>query len=455
MICIAKENGQSEKRENWGSQWGFILATVGSAVGLGNVWRFPTVVAENGGGTFVLIYLAVIFVIGIPMMIAELTMGRAGRRNVIGVFRRLVPRTGWWLAGLFPLAASFVILSFYSVVAGWTLIYIVGSLAGVTAGLDAGGLTAFFESLTADPVYPLVAQGFFLLLTASIVIVGIKKGIERWSMILMPGILLLLLILLLRAVFFEGYWSGVVWFLSPQPGAFTFGTALEAVGQVFFSFSLGMGAILTYGSYLPRDSNIPRNSLYISMADLGVALLTGLIVIPSLFVFGFDPETGPGLIFSALPAVFNTLPLSMLWSTIFFLLLSFAALTSAVSLLEVVTAYLREENGWSRFSATLLAVAGIFVLSVPAALSRGVLGQVRIGGLDIFDFLDFTASNMLLPLGGLLLVLFAGWIWGTGRAAAEINKAGHRFEMVRVWSILVRFVAPLGIAYILFNGLRP
>ncbi len=420
---------------------------------MGNVWRFPTVVAENGGGTFVLIYLVIIFIVGIPIMIAELTLGRAGKRNVIGVFKRLVPKSGWWLAGLFPLAASFIVLSFYSVVAGWVLLYIFSSLAGLISGLDASGLADFFTLISGSAVYPMLGQAAFLLLTAAIVVVGIRRGIERWGKVLMPGIILLLLIFFIRTMFFEGVWEGIVWFLQPDLTALTFSTALEAVGQVFFSFSLGMGAIITYGSYLPQSSNIPLNSLYISMADLGVALLTGLIVIPSLFVFGLSPETGPGLVFITLPAIFNTLPLSMLWSTIFFLLLAFAALTSAVSLLQVLVAYLVEELRWSRLFAALTAALAIFLLSVPAALSQGVLGGVRIGGLDIFDFLDFTASNLLLPLGGLLAVLFIGWIWGVKKASREMAAAGNAFKLQGAWSLLIRFVVPLAIAYILYAGL--
>jgi neurotransmitter:Na+ symporter, NSS family len=421
---------------------------------LGNVWRFPTVVAENGGGTFVLVYLVVVFLVGIPMMIVELTMGRAGKRNVIGLFRRLAPRSGWWLAGLFPVAASFIVLSFYSVVAGWVLLYIFSSLAGFTAGLDAAGLEGLFAAISGNSAYPLIGQALFLFVTAAIVVVGIKKGIERWGKVLMPGIFFLLLVFFIRTMFFEGVWEGIVWFLQPDLGALTFGTALEAVGQVFFSFSLGMGAIITYGSYLPRDSNIPHNSLLISMADVGVALLTGLIVIPSLFVFGLSPETGPGLIFITLPSIFNTLPFGILWSSTFFLLLAFAALTSAISLLEVLVAYLVEEMRWSRFTSALTASLGIFALSIPAALSQGVLAGISVGGLDIFEFLDFTTSNVLLPLGGLLAVLFTAWIWGAKKAVREIEAAGNAFKLQGAWSLLVRFVVPLAIAYILFSGLR-
>ena len=370
---------KKDGREQWGSQWGFILATVGSAVGLGNVWRFPTVVAENGGGTFLLIYLLIVFLVGIPLMIAEIALGRAGKRNVVGSLRTISPRYGW-MVGIFPLAASFIVLSFYFVVAGWTLIFVISSIGGVTTGMEAEELTRFFQAITSNTIYPLVAQIGFIAITVAIVIVGVKNGIERWGKILMPGIILLLLVLLIRTAFLDGFWSGVAWFFRPELEALTFSTALEGVGQVFFSFSLGMGAILTFGSYLPRQSNIPQNSLYISLADLGVAILTGLIVIPALFVFGLSPETGPGLIFITLPALFNTIPWATVWSTIFFLLLTFAAVTSTVSLLEVLVAYLREELGWGRSAAAVLAGLGIFLVSVPAALSQGALDYVSVWG---------------------------------------------------------------------------
>lgn len=438
-------------REQWGTRWGFILATVGSAVGLGNVWRFPTVVAENGGGTFLIIYLVVVLLIGIPIMIAEITLGRAGKQNVIGTIKSLSPRRGWWVIGILPIAASFIILSFYFVVAGWTLLYILGSVSGITSGLETKELTQLFAGITGNPVLPLIAQAVFITITVTIVILGIKKGIERWGKILVPGIILLLLILLIRTSFLEGFWSGVAWFLRPELDALTFSTALEAVGQVFFSFSLGMGAILTYGSYLPRKSNIPANALYISFADLGVAILTGLIIIPALFVFGVSPETGPGLIFITLPALFNTIPLGMLWSTIFFLLLTFAALTSTISLLEVIVAYLVEETGLSRFFAALLSGLGIFIVAVPAALSQGVLADILIWGLDIFDFLDFTASNIMLPLAGLFLVIFVGWVWKS-KNAVKVIREGAFFSLAPAWSLLIRFVVPVAIAYIFFNA---
>jgi len=442
------------KRENFGSRLGFVMATVGSAVGLGNVWRFPTVVAENGGGAFVLLYLAMILLIGLPTMIAELTLGRAGSRNIVGVFKNLSPRRQkWWLIGLLPLLATFMVLSFYAVVAGWSILYVASSLLGITAGLSAEGLEELFASLSGSYLYPFMGQIFFIAVTVGIVVVGVRKGIERWVKVLMPGIFILLLVLFVRTLFLDGALEGLVWFFRPDFGGLSVNTALQAVGQVFFSFSLGMGAIITYGSYLARDADIPLNSLYISAADLGVAILSGLIVIPTLFAFGISPQTGPGLIFITLPAIFNTLPWSALWTVIFFTLLTFAALTSAVSLLEVMVAYLIEERNWPRAFSAAGAGFIVFIASIPAALSQGPVKSLRLAGLDFFSFLDFTASNILLPLGGLLIIIFIGWVWGTARAGAEISSGGSPFRWFLPWSVLVRIVVPLAIAYILVSGL--
>ncbi len=443
-----------KKRANWGSRMGFILATVGSAVGLGNVWRFPTVVAENGGGAFVLLYLLMVLLIGLPTMVGELTLGRAGNRNVVGVFSQLTTRMHkWWLIGILPILASFAVLSFYTVVAGWSLLYVFSSLAGITADLGTTELEKLFNFLTGNVYFPILGQFVFMALTVSIVIIGVRKGIERYVTFLMPAVVLLMLILFARTLFLEGAWEGIGWFFRPELQQLSFNTALEAVGQVFFSFSLGMGAIIIYGSYLGKDSNIPMNSILISGADVGVALLSGLIVIPSLFAFGISPETGPGLIFVTLPAIFNTFPGSILWTTIFFLLLTFAALTSAVSLLEVIVSYLKEERKWSRSISAIFVGGLIFVVSIFAGLSQGPYEEIALAGMNFFNFLDFTASNILLPLGGLCIVLFIGWVWGTQQASAEITRENRSFKWAAAWSILIRYLVPISIGYILISGL--
>lgn len=441
------------QREHWNSRSGFILATVGSAVGLGNIWRFPTAVVRNGGGAFLLLFLIIVLFIGVPMIIAELTLGRKSQKNLVSTFSTLAPGSKWWIVGLIGWAAVFIILSFYSVIAGWSLIYFLGSLLGFFSGLDTEGLTQAHNQIVGNPILPILGQAIFMVVTVIVVLYGVTKGIERWSKILMPGIILILFVLLGRTLLLEGAAEGVLWFLRPDLDLINLNTALDAVGQVFFSFSLGMGAILTYGSYLSPRENIPQSAVLISLSDVIIALLMGLIVIPALFVFNVEPEVGPGIIFVTLPAIFNVLPGSMIWSSLFFLMLSFAALTSSVSLLEVVVAYFVDEKKWPRPAAAISLGILNFMLGVPSALSKGILSDQIILGMDILDSMDFFASNVLLPLGGLLTVIFLAWVWGTDKAMAEIIKGSPHFKWGKAWSFVIRFIIPVAIAYIFISGI--
>ncbi len=456
--CLPRTGSREEKimasqREQWNSRTGFILATVGSAVGLGNVWRFPTVVVQSGGGAFVLLFLAIVLVIGVPAIIVELTLGRRSQKNILGTFLILAPGTKWWVAGLFSLVAVFVILSFYSVIAGWAAIYFVGSLLGIFSGLETEGLTLLFGEIAGHGFLSLLAQGIFMLATIIIVSTGITGGIERWSKFLMPGIIVILFMLLGRTLLLEGALEGVLWFLTPDLSQINLDVALSAVGQVFFSFSLGMGAILTYGSYLSPRENIPQSAILIGFADVAIALLMGLIIIPALFVFNVQPEVGPGIIFVTLPAIFNTIPGSMVWSALFFLMLTFAALTSAVSLLEVGVAYFMDARKWSRRAATVLLGSLIFLIGVPSNLSQGIWSNVLIFGRDFLDLMDFTASSILLPLGGFFTVIFLAWIWGTENALKELNKGASTFMWGSGWAFLVKYIIPVAILYIFVSGM--
>ena len=444
-----------EQREQWSSRIGFILATVGSAVGLGNVWRFPTMVARSGGGAFLLLYLVVVVAVGVPIMMSELAMGRRSQRGLTGAFRNLGPGGKWWPAGLLPALAAFLILSYYSVIAGWTLIYTVYGISGNLGGLDAIDLLGAFTWMTESTFLPILGQAVFLLMSSAVVYYGVAAGIERWSKILMPTITFLLLLLLVRVLSIEGAIDGVLWFLRPDFGLITFNTALEAVGQVFFSFSLGMGAVLTYGSYLSPDDDITRNSFIISIADVGIAVLAGLVVISALFAFNIEPEIGFGLVFVALPAIFNTFPLAQFWVAIFFLALSFAALTSMISFLEVVNAILMEELNWTRPKSVVVLGILIFIAGVPSALSTGTMRELTLFGRDIMDAVDALSSNLLLPLSGLITAIFVGWIWGARSAADEIRVGAGDFRLAPLWSFIVRYVVPVALLYILIAGLLP
>jgi NSS family neurotransmitter:Na+ symporter len=398
----------AKDREQWGSRIGFILAASGSAIGLGNIWRFPTAVGQNGGGAFVFMYLVLIFLIGIPVMMVELTLGRKTQRNVIGAFKELRPGTPWWIVGVMGVAAGFIILSFYSVIAGWSVAYIFKFLQARFLNLAPSAIEQEFVNLVTHPTIPLFWHGLFMAMTIGVVIAGVAKGIERWSKILMPMLLVLLVILAARSMTLEGGREGVFWLLRPDFARLDFITILGALGQVFFSLSLGMGAMLTYGSYLNRRENIPGSAVYIALADVAIAVLAGLIIIPAVFAFGLDPEIGPPLIFVTLPAVFQSMPLGNFFGALFFILLSIAALTSAISLLEVVVAYFIDELKWSRRLAAPMTGLAIFLIGIPSSLSNGILSDFTVFGMPLLDLKDAFTANILLPLGGLLMVIFVG-----------------------------------------------
>ena len=440
------------KRENWGSRLGFILAAAGSAVGLGNIWKFPYMAGENGGGAFLIIYLALVFTIGISVMLAEFVIGRMSAKNAIGAFVKL--KGGLWpIVGLCGVAAAFLILSFYSVVAGWTISYMIKSISGALSIEGPAALGSIFGDFISDPVSPLIFHAIFMALTVFVVLADVGSGIERASKILMPALFALLIILIIRSVTLPGGGEGVAFLLSPDFSKVTWNTVSDALSQAFFSLSLGMGAMITYGSYLSKKENIASSAGWVTLLDTAVAVMAGLLILPAVFAFGFDPSAGPGLTFITLPAVFAHMPMGSLFAFMFFLLLGIAALTSAVSILEVVVAYFVDDRGVSRKSAAIVIGLIIFLLGIPSSLSLGVMSDVTFFGKSFFDLMDFISSNLLLPIGGLFISLFVGWVvWG--KAKEEI--AAHNGIIpgwIAAWGLIVKFVAPVAIAFILLKGL--
>ncbi len=440
------------KREHWGSRLGFILAAAGSAVGLGNIWKFPYMAGENGGGAFLLIYLALVFTIGLSVMLAEMVIGRMTAKNAIGAFAKL-KGGAWPLVGLCGVAAAFIILSFYSVVAGWTISYIVKSITGALAIEDPAALGSIFGGFIADPVSPLIYHAIFMALTVFVVLSGVGSGIERASKILMPALFALLLVLIVRSVTLPGAGEGIAFLLSPDFSKVTWATVSEALSQAFFSLSLGMGAMITYGSYLSKKENIASSAGWVTLLDTSVAVMAGLLILPAVFAFGFDPSAGPGLTFITLPAVFAHMPMGSIFAFMFFLLLGIAALTSAVSILEVVVAYFVDDRGISRKGVSITVGVIIFLLGIPSSLSMGLMGEFKIFGLGFFDLMDYVSSKLLLPIGGLFISLFVGWVvWGK----AKEDIAAHNGVVplwINGWGIIVKFIAPLAIAFILLRGL--
>ncbi|WP_053957608.1 sodium-dependent transporter [Inediibacterium massiliense] len=443
---------EGQPREQWGSKLGFILAAAGSAVGLGNLWKFPYIAGKNGGGAFVLIYFIILFLVGFTLMLAEITLGRATQLNAIGAYRKI--RKSWAWVGSLGVVAAFLILSFYSVIGGWVINYTMKSFTGALHVTDGQALGMMFEKLITGTTEPILFHGLFMLATLLIVLGGVGGGIEKSNKIFMPGLFVIIIILAIRSMTLPGASEGIKYLLVPDFSKVTIGVVLDALGQVFFSLSLGMGCMITYGSYLGKDSNIPQSSIIIPLIDTGVAILAGLAVLPAVFAFGFDPSSGPGLIFVTFPAVFAKMPLGSIFEVMFFLLVLFAALSSSISMLEVIVAYVVDEWKINRKIATLLTSLIIFLLGIPATLSFGPWSHITIlPGRGFFDTFDFIASNVLLPLGGFLLCIFVGWIWGTEKAIKEVRNNGKiSFQWAGIWSFLVKYVGPVAILIVMVRS---
>jgi len=439
-------------REQWGSRLGFVLAAAGSAVGLGNIWKFPYMTGQNGGGAFLIIYLALVFTIGLSVMLAEFAVGRAAQRNPIGAFAVLKGKL-WPIVGFLAVLAAFLILSFYSVVAGWTIAYIVKMASGALVG-GADELGAAFGSFIADPVQPIIYHALFMGLTIAVVLGGVHDGIERACKVLMPLLFILLLVLIGRAVTLPGAEKGLEFFLMPDFSKVTADTFNGALSQAFFSLSIGMGAMITYGSYLNKKENLGKSAMWVTSLDSGVAVLAGLLILPAVFAFGFDPAAGPGLTFITLPAVFAQMPGGMFFGVLFFFLLTIAALTSAVSLLQPIVSYFSDEKGWNPKFAAIVAGVVIFALGIPSSLSLGVWSDFHIiGEKGFLDSMDYVASNILLPVGGILITIFVGWVMADKMKEEVTNNGEKPFPFFGAWLFICRFVAPVAVAWILVSGL--
>ena len=514
-------NPTPNKREHWGSSWGFILAAVGSAVGLGNIWKFPYITGENGGGAFVLVYLLCIAVVGAPVLICEFALGRHTQRDPVGAFKALTPKnsvlahligSGMLLAGLFMLLfqcwgwgtmlvvfgilifkyswvlvgamgviAGFTILSFYSVVAGWTLGYVWKAATLQLNFSDVAMAKEYFNTFILNPWWAVGCHFLFMVLCVLIVYRGVKSGIERWSKILMPVLFFIILALIIRSMTLPGAMEGVRFYLTPDFSKINTDSVLLALGHAFFTLSLGMGAMITYGSYMKKEQNLFTSMLAVVGLDTLIALMAGLAIFPAVFAMGFAPDAGPGLVFQVLPTVFNQIPFGAFWAFLFFLLLSIAALTSGISLLEVVTAYVVDEKGWTRKRASVIFGGVIFLLGTLCAVSVADWSRIewlhtallKVFGStqgSFFDTMDNLSSNWLLPLGGLMISIFVGWVWGTKRAVDEIRQGSanfadvhlislmaglkddpshssgvHPLTLASLWGIFIRFISPVAV----------
>lgn len=441
-------------RDTFSGKIGVIAAAAGSAIGLGNIWRFPYVTGVNGGGAFLLVYVSFVLAIGFPVMLAELSIGRRAQKNALGSFKALAPGKPWYLVGLMGIVSAFLILAFYSTIAGWTLEYLVKALGNSFSNKSSDALRQSFEVFQSGSFRPLLWQAVFMFLTAYIIYSGVQKGIEKYSKILMPILFLLIIIMSIRSVSLPGSVAGLKFLFKPDFSKITWQVVLAALGQAAFSLSIGMGTLITYGSYVKKDNNLPSIAFQVSVADTLVAILAGVMIFPAVFAFSIDPAEGFGLAFIVLPNIFAQMPGGYFFAIFFFILLAIAALTSTVSVLEVVVAYFSEELKMSRTKATIIGAVAINVLGVFATLSFGPLKNFLIFGKTLFGWFDYLSANVLLPLGATFIVLFVGWYLGKKAFVEEITSGGqYRIRIAGILIIILKYLAPLAIATVFITGI--
>ena len=445
---------QNTHRVSFGSKLAAVLVAAGSAVGLGNIWRFPYEAGNHGGAAFILVYLGCVFFLGLPIMVAEFTIGRRSKASTGKAYQMLAPGTPWRWVGIWCVAVPFLILGYYAVVAGWTLEYILQAGLNQFTDKQPEDYIASFQSFSQDPLRPIICLAAFLGLTHLVIVRGVKDGIEKSSKLMMPVLFILLILLAIGSLLLPNAEKGFRFLFYPDFSQLNADVFLGAMGQSFYSLSLGMGCLTTYASYFSKETNLGRTALHVGVIDSLVAILAGCIIFPAAFSVGINPDAGPSLIFITLPNVFqhafSGIPmLGYVVAVMFYLLLALAALTSTISLHEVSTAYLHEAFGFSRGKAARLITLGCFVIGIFASLSLGVLKDYTVFGMCLFDFIDFFTAKIMLPLGGLLACLFVGWYLKRTVALDEISNQGRLHSIFfGVYIFLLRFVAPVGILLI-------
>lgn len=451
------QHNHSVKRDGFSSSFGVLAATLGSAVGLGNIWKFPYLTGANGGAGFLLVYLLATLLIGLPVMIAEIALGRKARANPITALQALAPKgQPWWLIGAFGMLAAFFILSFYSAVVAWVFAYVVKAIGGSILSSDRSVTEAAFGALISDPWQAVLWQWGVLAFMGGILLLGVTKGIEALTKKLMPLLFLLLLLLCAVSLSLDKAADGLAFLFHPDFSKITTSVLLTAMGLAFFKLSIGMGTMLTYGSYFRDDQNIPLTTFRVMSADLCVSMLAGIAIFPAVFTFGFEPAAGPALVFITIPAVFSQIPMGQALMVVFFILTAIAATGAVLSLLEVPVVIFYERFGWSRPKATLLVLALLALPASGAALSSSLLADFKPFGSNLFDLFDFLSSNVILPAGGIAIAIFVGWFWGFDELNAALSNRGQlrNRQLVRTVFFLLRYVSPLLILIVMLKGLN-
>jgi len=451
-----KKESNLKKRGNFGSRFGVLVALIGSAVGLGNLWRFPYLIGSNGGAAFILIYIFFVFLLCLPIVCSEFIIGRSSESNAFAAFKILKPGSKWGIAGFLAVLCSTLILGYYCVVGGWSLKYLIESLEHIGHASYQSQLSDVFHTHIAQVWQPLFYMFLFVIFTGSIILGGVQKGIEKFSKIVMPLLFILILGIAIKSITLPGAEKGVDFLFHPDFSKVTWGTVLKAMGQSFFSLSIGCGIIITYGSYVKKDENIPKASLFTAIADMIFALLAGVAIMPAVFSFGISPSEGPGLVFVTLPHIFSQITGGSIIASIFFFVLFIAAITSSIALLEVVVAYVIEEFKITRKSAVIVMISIISFLGIFSSLSIGVWKNAHLFGLNIFDLLDYISANILMPLGGFLVVVFLGWKldkkFFTARITNEHNLK-FKYGIIDAMYYIIKYIAPILIAVIMITGI--
>ncbi len=442
------------QNEQWSSRLGFILAAAGSAIGLGAIWKFPYTAGQNGGGAFFLIFIIFTLILGLPLLLAEFSIGRTAQSNAVDSYKTIAPESKWYRVGIMGMITSFILLSFYSVIGGWIISYLYKALTGELTGLSSEEYAEVFGATISNTFISVFAQFVFIILTILVVARGVEKGIEQASKIMMPALFLLFIILVVRAVTLEGAMDGIVFLLQPDFSKVTSQTVLEAMGQSFFTLSVGVSVMVTYSSYLPKTQSLPRSAFSIVGMNIFIVLLAGLAIFPAVFAFDLEAGAGPVLLFNVLPTVFGQLPFGMLFFIAFLVLFLFAALTSAFSMLEIIVSVISKGELKKRKKWAWIVGLAIFIAGVPSALSYGILSDVKLFDKTIFDLADYAVSNVLLPVGALLIALFVPLKMKKTALYEEMKRgSGLKKWLFETWYFLIRFVAPLLILFVMLDVL--